>query len=355
MEEEEWQNENGKVSLFAIRRQQPSCLRLLAAFPHPSPSPRTPAWLWPHTLSLEAPLVAMLWLAALARMDDLALMPGVLPGLGLAVWLIYLADRVLDAWGVPEAALSVRHLFYRRFRWPLVLGVIPAGTAYLLWLALWVVPSGLLAHSLTQVLPIALYLVLYSVTSIRVRRWLLQAGILLLLFFINALPIPLSVRVTISLLIATGTLILISLRWHENLENYFRKELAAGLLFAFGCTTWTRFHTLGNEGPDIWAEFILLGMLFVSNLTLISSHEKNTGKATSTARGATILAFIGLGAIAFGYLPTTLLPLTLAITGGLIGLEILWGKFRHLSEEAFRVWADILVAVPAIVLLLLPD
>ncbi len=359
MEEEEWPIENGKVSLFAIRRQQPSCLRLPADSPHPSPSPRTPAWLWPHTLSLEAPLVAMLWLAALAKMDDLALMPGVLLGLGLAVWLIYLADRVLDAWGVPEAALSVRHLFYRRFRWPLVLGVIPAGTAYLLWLALWVVPSGLLAHSLTQVLPIALYLVLYSVTSIRLRRWLLQAGILLLLFFINALPLSLSVRVTISLLIATGTIILISLRWHENLENYFRKELAAGLLFAFGCTTWTRFHTLGSEGPENWVQLILLGLLFISNLATINAREvgseENRSRAQSTLRGSIALCLLALLAIPLDYLPASLLPQGLAIGAGLIGTEIVWQNRHRLSPEAFRVWADIAVAAPALVVLLLPE
>lgn len=302
--------------------------------------------------------MAMLWLAALAKLDDLALMPGVLPGLGLAVWLIYLADRVLDAWGVPEESLSIRHLFYRRFRWPLVLVVIPAGTAYLAWLALWVVPSGLLAHSLTQVLPIALYLVLYSVTSIRARRWLLQAGILLLLFFINALPLSFEVRVTVSLLIATGTAILISLRWHEHLENYFRKEMAAGLLFAFGCTTWTRFHTLGSEGPETWMELLLLGLLFISNLATINAREIGTDdtrlRTQGTLRGALVLTTLGLVAVALGYLSSSLLPLALAVWAGLLSLEILWHQRQRVSMEAFRVWADVCISLPPLVILLLP-
>lgn len=320
-----------------------------------SAATRPPSWLWPHVVSLEAPLVAILWLAALAHVDDLRLMPGVLPGLGLAVWIIYLLDRILDTCGVPPESLSVRHYFYLRFRWSILLLVIPPYLALLIWLGLWVIPFGLLAHSLAQVIPIGLYLALYSAASSQTRRWLVQGGMLLILLLVNMLPLPLELRITLSILLASLTTLAISLRWHEKIEKVFRKEIAAGLIFAFGCTTWTRFHTLGNEGPDIWAEFILLSMLFVSNLTLISAHEKGPGQASSTARGATILSIGGLIAIALGYLPTTLLPLTLAIAGGLIGLEILWGKFRHLSEEAFRVWADVLVAVPAIVLLLLPD
>lgn len=302
--------------------------------------------------------MAMLWLAALARVDRLALMPGVLAGLGLAVWLIYLADRTLDAWGLPPAALDLRHRFYRQFRWPLVLLVMPAVTAALAWLGLWVVPAGLLAHSLAQVLPITLYLVLYSVSSLRLRRWLLQAGVLLLLVFVNALPISSSVRLLASSLIIVGSLTLLSLRWHEHLDRFFRKELAAGLLFAFGCTTWTRFHTLGSEGPDTWLELILLSMLFVCNLSLIHSREhlteNNAQESQATVRGGLALALLALAAMPAGLLPLPLLPLTVAITASLAGLEILWWQRLKLSPEAFRVWADVITALPAAGLLLWP-
>ncbi|MEN3942522.1 hypothetical protein WJU23_14580 [Prosthecobacter sp. SYSU 5D2] len=324
-----------------------------------SAAPGTPPWLWPHVLSLEAPAVAMLWLAALARINDFRLMPGVLPGLGLAVWLIYLADRVLDTIGVPPQQLSARHLFYRRFRWPLVLAVIPAVAATVAWLALWVVPVGLLAHSLAQVLPIGLYLVLYSITGRRTRRWLIQAGVLVLLFLLNTLPLPATVMVPVSLLIAGATILVFRLNWDEQVGRFFRKEVAAGLLFAFGCTTWTRFHALGSEGPDIWAELVLLGLLFVSNLTVITAREEAPagapGSGPGSVRGAIALCVGALAAIQFAYLPATLVPLTWAVLAGLVGLEILWQKRRHLSPEAFRVWADVIVAIPAAVLLLMPE
>lgn len=301
----------------------------------------------------------MLWLAALARINDFRLMPGVLPGLGLAVWLIYLVDRVLDTIGVPQQQLSSRHLFYRRFRWPLVFGVMPVVAGIVIWLALWVIPVGLLAHSLAQVLPIAIYLVLYSVTGRRTRRWLIQAGVLVLLFLLNTLPLPATVMIPVSLLIAGATILAFRLNWDEQVGRFFRKEVAAGLLFAFGCTTWTRFHALGSEGPDIWAELILLGLLFVSNLTLITTREDTPGRPSSSGagsvRGAIFLCVMALAAIQFDYLPATLIPLTWAVLAGLVGLEILWQKRRHLSPEAFRVWADAIVAIPAAVLLLLPE
>ena len=309
-------------------------------------------------LSLEAPLVAILWLAALAHVNDLALMPGVLPGLGLSVWLIYLMDRALDTFGVPAELLSVRHRFYHRFRWPLVLGVIPLGTGVLAWLSLWVIPSGLLAHSLVQVLPIGLYLVLYSVTNSKARRWLLQAGILLLLFFINALPIPFNVRLIISGLIAAGAMLMFSFRWHEQVEKLFRKEVAAGMLFAFGCTTWTRFHTLGSDGADNWMELVFLSLLFVSNLALITVREDqpdSSPRAHGTVRSSFFVSILSLIAILTDHLPSRLLPLCLATLAGLIGLEILWQKRQQMSAEAFRVWADIVVALPAVALLLLPE
>jgi hypothetical protein len=58
-----------------------------AAAASSSPS-RIPWWLWPNVLSLDAPLVAVLWQAALAKVHHVAIMPGLHVALFLAVWLI---------------------------------------------------------------------------------------------------------------------------------------------------------------------------------------------------------------------------------------------------------------------------
>jgi len=85
-------------------------------------------WLWPNLLSLDAPLVALLWQMLFIRCFHARgqTLPPIL--LAAAVWLIYAADRVLDAWR--GAASRPRHQFYRR-HWRVVLPVwtLVLGTA----------------------------------------------------------------------------------------------------------------------------------------------------------------------------------------------------------------------------------
>ncbi len=102
-------------------------------------------WLWPNLLSLDAPVVALLWQILFARCFHarLELLPSVL--LALAVWLIYAADRTIDSW-TGSSALP-RHDFYRR-HWkallPLWVFALGAG-AGLAWTRLtpWLFYSGL--------------------------------------------------------------------------------------------------------------------------------------------------------------------------------------------------------------------
>jgi hypothetical protein len=76
-------------------------------------------WQWPTVLSLDAPVVALLWQWLLARSARVA------PGwpeafvLGSSVWLAYAADRWNEGWRlVPGHVRTQRHAFYQRCRWP---------------------------------------------------------------------------------------------------------------------------------------------------------------------------------------------------------------------------------------------
>jgi hypothetical protein len=82
----------------------------------PSQSEEHPAplWLWPNLLSLDAPLVAMLWQGFLAYRFSIPLRPAGRLVLGLTVWAIYLLDRLLDARKPPPNVEPARHRFYRR-------------------------------------------------------------------------------------------------------------------------------------------------------------------------------------------------------------------------------------------------
>ena len=76
---------------------------------------RTAWWLWPHLLSLDAPLVAVVWQGWWARSLGVRLPWGQDAILGGGVWLIYLADRLADtAATAPGSHETARHDFYQR-------------------------------------------------------------------------------------------------------------------------------------------------------------------------------------------------------------------------------------------------
>jgi hypothetical protein len=114
-------------------------------------------WLWPNLLSLDAPLVALLWQMLFARCFHARVEP--LPSilLVLAVWLIYAADRTIDAWTGHGA--RPRHEFYRR-HWrallPLWLVALAAGSA-LAWMRL---TKEMLLSGLALAIAVSLYFAL---------------------------------------------------------------------------------------------------------------------------------------------------------------------------------------------------
>ena len=72
-------------------------------------------WQWPNALALDAALIALLWLTALAGALRVELSAAAYAVLGLSVWLTYMADRLYDV--TPREAnalLSVRHRFAKR-------------------------------------------------------------------------------------------------------------------------------------------------------------------------------------------------------------------------------------------------
>jgi hypothetical protein len=75
-----------------------------------------PVWLWMNLLSLDAPLVALVWQDFLSRSYPSVLLPGGRLVLGLSVWAIYLTDRLMDVQRPPAANEPARHRFCREHR-----------------------------------------------------------------------------------------------------------------------------------------------------------------------------------------------------------------------------------------------
>jgi hypothetical protein len=81
--------------------------------------PRKPWWLYPNLLSLDAPLVAVAWLAVFAKTWRVSYHPWeAYVALALAVWVIYVVDRLIDASlrKSDPARCEARHLFHWRHR-----------------------------------------------------------------------------------------------------------------------------------------------------------------------------------------------------------------------------------------------
>jgi hypothetical protein len=91
-----------------------------------------------HLLSLDAPTVAVLWAWSFQRAAGIRGSTSALAVLGLGTWLIYVADRLLDARPSRGVALfgpelRERHFFHARHRRALLAAALPAAAA-LLWL-----------------------------------------------------------------------------------------------------------------------------------------------------------------------------------------------------------------------------
>ncbi len=248
-------------------------------------------WLWPNLLSLDAPIVALLWQVFFLRCfhASFGLLPAVL--LAIAVWLIYAADRMLDAWR--GAAHQARHRFYRR-HWRIVLPLWTLVLAAGVWLAITQLPAGLFAEGA-----------------------ILGGAALLYLAAVHRTP---------ALLGRAGS-----------------KEAAVAIVFALGAslTAWSQVHNTA----DVLA-IALFSLLCWMNCTAIEDWERG-----GPVRAAVVIA-AGLVAVASALFLRDHRPIIgCAETAAALGLMLLDRSRAGVSVEAQRVLADAVLLTP---LLLLP-
>jgi hypothetical protein len=178
-------------------------------------------WLWFNLLSLDAPSVAVLWQVFLARSLHADVRWPAFIALGASVWLIYVADRLLDSLQTEEAPMTARHRFYR-VHW---------------WTALRVCAVVIFVLAIT-----CCYL-----NSSVLRNGVIMASLVAIYFFgVHAAP--------------------------RHLRRWWPKELAVGVLFTLGTclATWTQ---LGRERYTIIPPAILFASLCSLNCVAIEFWE----------------------------------------------------------------------------------
>jgi hypothetical protein len=141
------------------------------------------AWLWPNLLSLDAPLVAVLWQVLFARCFHASVNVLAAVLLMLAVWLIYSADRVLDAWH--GSSRLPRHEFYR-CHWRAVLPVWSAILATAGWLAWTALPPPLFWEGLILSAAVILYFGAVHLSPAEFRRKWPKEAVVAVLFALGA-------------------------------------------------------------------------------------------------------------------------------------------------------------------------
>jgi hypothetical protein len=267
-------------------------------------------WQWLTVLSLDAPLVAVLWQTAFARVlgvrsewQDPVL-------LGLAVWMVYAADRWIEGWRLaPERVRTQRHYFYIRWRWPVFsLGLGLLGVATVI-----------------------------AVTRLQEREF--KAGLLLL--------IPTLVYLFSHQLV------------HRHHPLRVPKEICIAVIFTLGCALAPAVRDPGKIHL-LPVPATLFGLLCFTNCALIAAWEKEvdtlhgqTSLALQWHRGFVLIHTLpwllfaaGIAARFFG--PAAIHPFALCTIASAFLLGVLDYIHPLIGREAARAAVDVTLMTPVI-------
>ena len=199
---------------------------------------RKPLWLIPNLLSLDAPLVAVVWLYIFAKTWRVEYLPwAAYISLGLVVWVIYVTDRLLDAslGSSSSGKLEARHEFHQRHRKFFTRAAIVAGVTALVLVVLR--------------LPMTVYG--FSIGGSGTNGYAVLGA-----FFVG------------------GFFVLSLFSTHGPNEIPYAKNLMAGLSFAYGTAMLAHVYT----GFEMWEfirsrELICFAVLCVLNISAIDLWE----------------------------------------------------------------------------------
>jgi hypothetical protein len=256
--------------------------------------------LW-HLTSLDAPTVALVWSLAFAWVAHVRLPLWAPALLVLAVWAVYIADRLLDARAGLSAALRERHLFHWRHRRILLsLAVVSAATA----------------------------------------AWIVVAFM------------PIAARERNSLLAAASLVYFTGVHAGRRQAPLLSKEMLVGLLFTAGCAlpAWSRAG-VAARGP------LLVCAGFFALLAWLNCYAIDRWEALATTDSrqpilslAALLAFAGLVLAAGFHAQPRVAALLVAGSAAALLLAMLDRVRGRLTSVALRAAADLALLTPLILL-----
>ena len=276
---------------------------------------RKPLRLYPNLLSLDAPLVAVAWLYVFAKTWRVDYHPWeAYVSLPLVVWVIYVADRLLDASmaGSNGGKLEARHEFHRRHRKFFSIGAVLAG--------------------LTALILVVSYM------SYAIYHYVLIGGVVVAGFFGLSM---LSVQ--------------------EGNEIPHVKNILAGAGFAFGTAMMAHVYLPGLGIYEMLRspEFISFGVLCILNISAIDLWEHANRSADIEIKASDELALtlpltlLGAASLVFALTDHEMAtrPFFYAILTGAALLQVLNRTRTRFSMDALRVLADVALLLPFLVYL----
>jgi hypothetical protein len=287
-------------------------VQLSASMSQPFTPGRPHWWQWLTVLSLDAPVVAVLWQALFARLAGVQLGWHDPVLIGVAVWIVYVADRWIEGWRLtPEIVRTQRHYFYIRWRWP-------------------VFGFGIAAIVATTVI---------AITCLDEREF--KAGFVLL--------------IPTLLYLFSHQLV------HRHHPLRLPKEICIATIFAIGCAL-----APAVQAPDkiitLLIPTALFGLLCFANCALIASWEQEvdavhgqTSLALQWSRGLTLIHTLPWLLFALGFtavfVPAHIarsVAICISASGLLLGLlDVIHPR---IGRQAARAAIDVTLMTPAVFL-----
>ncbi len=264
--------------------------------------------LW-HLASFDAPTVAVVWSLAFAWAAGVQLPLWIPVVLALAVWAIYVGDRLLDARAGLRAParrmLRERHYFHWRHRRILLPLAAVAACAAALMVFLFMPPAAREPNSFLAAAALAYF------SGVHSRR---------------------------------------------RLPRLLTKELLVGVIFTAGCALPTWFRLRGGHGSILWPFWMLV--VYFATLAWLNCHaiaRWEAGKRAPRAAGVLLLGcLLGLAGMAIALAALTAHARSSALLACAAASALLLALLDHmrgrLTPAALRATADFVLLTPALVL-----
>lgn len=302
---------------------------------------RTPYWLLPNLLSLDAPLVALAWMWMLAQALRVEYVhPAAWYVLPASIWCVYVLDRVIDGWLHPAVRnMSPRHAFHWRWRWVLLVLVFVSGGACL-YEAMYVLPRSMFSAGLVAILLSGVYfLTVFFQGRARGREVPFMKNFLAGMIFAMGVGIPVNAA-NASLLVTDFNDVLYA----------FKNTGMVDAVWNFGLMVIRTLSVIFLQ----CREMLIFGLLCMMNITAIDLWERAEAaidEETAYGHEATLtfgLIVLAGGALVFAamYADEYSKPFYYAV---MVAAAVLQGVNHYrdrFSPNAQRVLADVALLLP---------